>query len=416
MKNSISIQIKEEIPSESQEKAYFIIEQIKSLQRNIAQLRDCNLDLEKVRDQYIIHLQQCQEDRHILNEIYQSLKYKLYQTFPDCEFTTEKKATPIEYVSLNPLVTEYSQEKKIEFTLRFALSTNTIIATTQFSNNGKSFGFADSKFVYIMSYDNQNVVTTLDIPNPKQNTREMKFSPDDKMIAVSTGTDVILFSLENYTVIQRFSEHTEEVNSIFFNKENNWLITAGYDGVINIWNLSNFSLVKRLNHQNIPENHSIAKISGNDNFYVVAFVCGIIGVYDSNFSQPMRQYEANQSTLMSICVSSTDNYATSCYDATNNQNLIQLWKPRAFKLNLENQLTDHSNYIVTLEFSNDGDLLFSGSKDKKIDIWNQKNGHLLYSIEAHEETVFQIDHNQTRNSFISCDGQGFVCVWDYTLL
>ena len=54
-----------------------MLSKISKFRSSIDQIKENNLDLERMRDQYIIHLQQCQEDHEVLRTIYKILKLKL---------------------------------------------------------------------------------------------------------------------------------------------------------------------------------------------------------------------------------------------------------------------------------------------------------------------------------------------------
>jgi hypothetical protein len=54
-----------------------IYQEVQQIRQTVAQLRDDNLDFERVRDQHIIHLQQCTDDHHVLRQIFKRLRLKL---------------------------------------------------------------------------------------------------------------------------------------------------------------------------------------------------------------------------------------------------------------------------------------------------------------------------------------------------
>ena len=69
--------------------------------------------------------------------------------------------------------------------------------------------------------------------------------------------------------------------------------------------------------------------------------------------------------------------------------------------------------VVSVCFSPDGDMVLSGSKDESLKGWNTKTGSCLFTIKAHQNTLFRVNHHPTENCFISCAGDGKVCVWEY---
>jgi hypothetical protein len=63
--------------SDSSDTASSIIHKVQAIRQAVLQLREDNLEYERIRDQYIIHLQQCQEDHNILRQIFKTLRLKL---------------------------------------------------------------------------------------------------------------------------------------------------------------------------------------------------------------------------------------------------------------------------------------------------------------------------------------------------
>jgi WD40 repeat protein len=57
--------------------------------------------------------------------------------------------------------------------------------------------------------------------------------------------------------------------------------------------------------------------------------------------------------------------------------------------------------------------MITGSKDQTIRMWQHKTGRPLCTVSVHRNTLFEIDHHPSQRSFVSCGGDGVVCVWDY---
>lgn len=434
MSNPILITLKSTVPGSSgDDQVDSILKKVKSIRQSVTILRDDNIDFERIRDQYIIHLQQCQEDHNILRSIYKKLKLKFdlgtteeeqQQTqapmMSEVAPTTPamRKISTLENIKITPLI-EVNQNCYTESSVRlkFALNTSSVICTSQYSHDGNKIAFADGNYVYIIQSDDGEILTTIALnPSPSTenaHTRVLRFSPDDKLIALGSMNDVLLFDANTTKLLHRFEGHTKEVSSIAFNKDGTWLLTGGFDGLLLIWDTHSYAQIKNLSHSNNNNSGTdgaIVKIATTPEvpFYSIGFMNGIIGIYDEFFEQPMMSFTAHSKILMGIAVSALDDtIGTVSQDQT-----VKVWTMRGIAM-CRHTLSGHTNMVIAVTFSPKSPIMFTGSKDQTVRMWNQKTGVNLAVINAHQDTVFEIDHHPTNNQFVSCSGEGVVCVWDY---
>lgn len=415
-----------------------VFQKIQTIRQSVADLRDRNLDLERIRDQYVIHLQQCQEDHNILRQIYKKLKMKLdlsnqetqqqqlqllevqqpiqQQTTTISPQPVTKTMPTIESIKLNPQITS-TLPNPPEITLRYALSTSTVICVVEFSSDGSLFAFADSQYVYIYNTEDGDIISHIELkPQPNsspenRHTRSLKFSPNNELLAASSDNDVYLYDVKTRNLVHTFSGHQEEVSSIVFNADGSWLISGGFDGVINIWDVNKFEQVMSI--PSSQNNSAIMAIATSLQvpFYVIGFSNGMIGVFDDKFTPPMTTFPANSpDMMMSVAVSSYDDTIAT----VSKDNTVKIWVMRSVA-SCKHTLEGHTDFVLTASFSPSDTILFTGSKDQTIRMWQHKTGQHLCTISAHQNTIFKVSHHPTKNTFVSCSGEGVVCLWDYKM-
>ena len=229
-KNALHITLHSTI-SDHDKNGESVFQKIQTIRQSVADLRDRNLDLERIRDQYIIHLQQCTEDHNILRSIYKKLRMKLDLSTQEIQQQMQQSdnsqqqvqqqtimASPpvtktmptIELKKLNPQITS-SLPNPPTVTLRSALSTSTVICVVEFSSDGTKYAFADSLYVYIINTEDSEIISHIELkPQPNSNpdnrhTRALKFSPDDELLAVSSVNDVYLYDIKTNNLIHTFT-------------------------------------------------------------------------------------------------------------------------------------------------------------------------------------------------------------------
>ena len=302
--------------------------------------------------------------------------------------------------------------------LLYALSTDAVICTISYSSDGSKFVFANTKTAFIVDAETGDLVNKIDMRYDASinefNPRCMRFTPDDKYIVLGNDdNNACIFDVQTGKHIATFKQHTKKISSILFTHEGKVLITTGYDKLICLWDMETFSLIQKIEHNSsdIAPNDMIvaAAYDKYQTFIAVGFMNGSVGVYDIDFKQPLMLFEAHKANLMNIAISPfDDSIATGSAD-----NTAKIWVLHQH-LAHRTTLSPHKSLVLALAFNPDGPILFTGSKDETIRAWDYKKGLLLYEIDAHKNTVFEISHHPTKNRFVSCSGEGLVCVWEYT--
>ncbi|CAD8165512.1 unnamed protein product [Paramecium pentaurelia] len=81
----------------------------------------------------------------------------------------------------------------------------------------------------------------------------------------------------------------------------------------------------------------------------------------------------------------------------------------------QHKLDGHSDAIDSLLLNNNENLIISGSYDSSIKFWNQQNGWLCQqTIKDHKEYVFQLSLNVKQDKLISCSADKQILVIEYS--
>ena len=301
--------------------------------------------------------------------------------------------------------------------LLYALSTDAVVCTVSYSSDGSKFVFANTKTAFIIDAETGDLINKIDMrydPSINEfNPRCMRFTPDDKYIVLGNDdNNACIFEVQTGKHIATLKQHTKKISSILFTHEGKVLITAGYDKLICLWDMETFNLIQKIDHtsSDISPNDMIvaAAYDKYQTFIAIGFMNGSVGVYDIDFKQPLMLFEAHKDNLMNIAISPfDDSIATGSAD-----NTAKIWVLHQH-LAHRTTLSPHKSLVLALAFNPDGPILFTGSKDETIRAWDYKKGLLLYEIDAHKNTVFEISHHPTKSRFVSCSGEGLVCVWEY---
>jgi hypothetical protein len=395
-----------------------------TLTQAIQRLRTETADLEREKAMSTLHLQQYDSDLEELRRAYKMLKSQLErsQVFPPPP-TIPVSSRPL--ASLAHADVNWSVDSPNPFfqrtgvRLKYALSLDSVLCAVRFNRDGSLFAFSDGANVFLLATADGSLVGSCEIPqNARQEespARAICFSPDGQFIAVAAPLhSITVFEVATRRLVTSLDTHKHHVSSLAFFRDSRTMLSGGFDGKLCVWSVPDFRLHRLVPHGvegSVGKEEMIVAIAlgSDDEFIAVGFMNGTIGMYDQAFSQPMSSFQGHQQYLLNVVVSPQDMIATASHDKT-----AKLWTLRGVA-SCRQTLRGHSDYVLAIAFAPEDPVVFTGSKDEKLKCWNQKTGECLFTLSGPRNTLFQLDHHPRERTFVSCSGDGLVCVWDYDL-
>ncbi|KAH0785424.1 Transcriptional repressor tup12-related protein [Histomonas meleagridis] len=419
------------------------------IEKSVNNLKNSVTVLRRCKNKCMIHSHQFEKDLNLLTEMYHTLEDK-YNVKPKEETPSNIEQKPdFPPMKNNVLVKDQKSDNfqkmhlihniewkmishsqyvtKGSVKLRFAFFVPAVLCSVQFDPSGKMIAFSDGRNLHLISPLNGELLFSHEIPrSPDKNelyTRVIRFSKNGQYIAVSSkSNEISIFSVAQQSFIGNLKDaHQSAVSSLLFLNDNITLLSGSYDGNLCIWNISTMQLVKMLHHGSIEnegklnKEGAIVSIASNneENFVAVGFMNGWIGLYDKAFKQPMNKFKAHSEYLLSVDVfPQSDQIISTSQDKT-----AKIWQVRGVAT-CEKTFSGHMDYLISVTFPYNSpkvELLFTGSKDENIKGWDVKTGENLFTIVIHKNTIFELHHHPLENTFVSCSGDGLICVWDYNL-
>jgi len=422
-----------------------ILKQLVDISESVKILRAEYLNLQQIQSMSIVHLYQYKHDYEELLKMYNKIKNAIAHGIPEQQVSkpglnnVQKEAEPVRSPtsvappkmqatddignSLSIKQTEWSVSNNKPFynkdhiRLKYSLTTNSVVCSVCYSRDGDKFVFCNSRTAFIIDTKDGSLISQIDIrigPNAQDyNTRVVRISPDSKYLALGDDEyNVLIFDIETKKLAAVLKEHTKKVSSLVFTSDSLTLVSGGFDRLLCIWNMKDLSLTKKIEH-NSKDNDSEEMIVSlamysDDSMIAVGFMNGTVGLYETAFNEPMTAFKAHEEHLLDLAISPFDtSIATGSHDKT-----AKVWSIRGIA-KTKCTFSNHGDLVLTVCFSSTCPLLFTGSKDEIIRGFNYSKNELLFEISAHQNTLFEIAHHPTQNKFITCSGEGLVCVWEY---
>ena len=322
---------------------------------------------------------------------------------------------PIPTEPLHPTITKhqnYLSENDLKF--KYSLHTNgdkRPILGASFSRNGKMIALTTGSTTVIVNSDNGSVISTLPLPHigpfePRH--KAVRFSIDNNFVAFSgTANDCYLIQVQSGAIINHFTGHKKEITAIEFAPNGKWMITAGLDGLINVWSLQTFEIVKKL-----PQIAPIVSLVTTEDadLYTIGFANGFVGIYASDFDSPMNNFQAHEGSLTCLDISPlTTMVATTSEDCT-----TKIWNILRGPAMCKHTLKFHGNNpIVLATFSANDTILITAGKDSSVVIQNYKTEMPLYTIKITHNSIFELSHNPVARMFLMTGDDDSLSVWEY---
>ncbi len=180
----------------------------------------------------------------------------------------------------------------------------------------------------------------------------------------------IITTSQNWECIYRFAWHSKPINTIAIFTNGRYLISGDDGGTVAIWNLT------------MPQ-QPIATYSTNNSVYAVAA--------SPNHSQ-LASGDKNRKIQLRRRESISNSHQELHADLSN--------------------FDSHSGYILCLKFSLDGQMLASGSADRRIRLWNPATGKIIYTFDGHQEAVTAIEFMSNGKILVSASADRTIRFWD----
>jgi WD40 repeat protein len=209
----------------------------------------------------------------------------------------------------------------------------------------------------------------------------------------------------NFNVKRTLGETNHQIVYTSYNSDGSYIITAGSDSSIIIWNADRRTIYRTLTGLKGRPN---AAVFSADNEYVLS------GGKDNKVSmwdlanmpaKIVKTFEGYSGPIKSIDVSPDGKYmATGSANGT-----IRIWDLSS--TNLVYELKEHNKDVNSVAFSPDGKTLASGGADGKIILWNVENGIMTGSQPAQKNGIHHIAFSPDGKLLASCGYDSEIIIW-----
>ena len=201
-----------------------------------------------------------------------------------------------------------------------------------------------------------------------------------------------------------FFETNHQIYHAGFSDKGNYIITAGSDNNVIIWNAETGIIYRTL--AGLKKRPNIALFSEENNYVLSAGEDMKVTIWDPVTRKISESLEGHTGSIKTMDISPDGAYlATGSSDKT-----IRVWKLSDKKLIYE--LKAHKKDVNAVKFSPDGTRLVSGSADCQLILWDMTNGNTIASTIAHKGWIRDVKFSADGKKIASCGDDKLIKIWN----
>lgn len=266
------------------------------------------------------------------------------------------------------------------------INTTNIITELKNSSNMTSYALSphskliakalEDKTIEIMNIDTNMVIQR--IAND-ETVRCFGFSPDGKNLVSAHVNKIKIWDLVTGNLCQILSGHyNSNILSISFSSNGEYIISAGCDKMIRIWDAKNYALITALSdHTDWVRD---VAISPNGEFIVSGSDDKTVKIWSTKTRQVLHTLVHARGLKCVVFSPDGKMIASGCDDG-----IVKIFNVETGSL--IQTLTGHTNWVICVSFSLDGKTIVSGSHDKTIRIWNIQTGEVIRKLEENSYSI-----------------------------
>ena len=198
--------------------------------------------------------------------------------------------------------------------------------------------------------------------------------------------------------------HSDSGNSMVFSSTGNIFSTGLLDGDYRTWHLPDGALA-RLGKGSIGEGDRAVAWSPDGTRLAVASSIGI-WLYDTDTGAEVVLLTGHTDDVISVAFSPDgQTLASGSHDRT-----VKLWDVDTGQEKAS--LTGHRSVVLSVAFSPDGQTLASGSVDDTIRLWDVGTGRVIRTLTRHTASVWRVSFSPDGQTLASGSDDGTVLLWD----
>jgi serine/threonine protein kinase len=199
--------------------------------------------------------------------------------------------------------------------------------------------------------------------------------------------------------------HNGAVDGIGFTGDGRWMLSAGADATLKVWNAATRSLVRSIELGGVP----VTAFATDGRRAITGHKDGTIALWDLDSGNRIVSYRRNEASVWSVTFAGgPDRFAAGAHDWA-----IALFDVRTPQEGIQ-LLEGHDNAVQTLAYSAKGPFLASGGADRTVKLWNPTSLNVIRTYRGHPDFVTATAFAPDGRIIASASLDGSIRLWSTT--
>jgi WD40 repeat protein len=237
-------------------------------------------------------------------------------------------------------------------------------------------------------------------------------SHDGKTVATgSTDRSIKLFDAANGVCYRTVAGHAEEVTSLSFSPDGTRLASASLDHTCRIWELGSTEPIRVLGGDKPAHDRAVssAAYSTNNRYVVTAGRDKLVKVWDAQTGELVKTLKGHKDAVTCAVFSPKGKYVLSC----GGDKVLKRWDwAKGQVVRTYGGAKGHKRAVIAAAFSPDGKKIVSGSADRTVKVWDTATGDCLQTLDGHTSVVGTVAWSLDGNLVASGSGDHTIKLYD----
>jgi len=231
----------------------------------------------------------------------------------------------------------------------------------------------------------------------QQEIYSLDFSRDGRLIVSGSGDKTArIWDMQSKEFKVLSINEPEDVDagvtSVAISRDGRLVAAGSLDMVVRIWDVATGNLIERLNGH-------------RDSVYSVAFTPDGNGLVSGSLDHTLKRWDVTP------LLKNPDKNRPLTQSAAASQNGKKEGGEKGSLCTLS--FNGHSNYVLSVAVSHDGQWVVSGSKDRCVQFWDARTAQMQLSLQGHKNSVISIDLSSTSNLLATGSGDTNARIWSF---